>query len=551
MSRVATDHVIGMSSHMRLLFVGLCGLVIVAVVFAEPVLHIALPHRSAIVALAGFLLFASVITSRSFFLRYVHEATPESLAAIRILACAILLGSVLREDLASTALLPAELRQSMGAMRILYALPFGLQKLAANATGLEILKLLTALILFLGMIGLGTRIVVPLGAVSYLVFGGILRQYTYYYHQHLTPLYLLIVLSATPCGDGWSIDRLWRGFRGRAAPAAGRPAPIYGWSQYACWVVIALPYVEAGLSKLRNGGLFWWNADNLRAILYRDALYLPWPARFNGQGFSLHLTGAPDLVFALLGISALLVELSYGLILFSRTARRILPIAAFLMHTGMFLLQKVLFLDLVLVQFLFLDFNKLRNAIMRRIGAMGTLQECGIASTGERGAMQKLAAPRLLWPLSISGLVTVLLVAWFYHVEFYPLSAWQMYSGIMEGVVYTKVYVRRESGAVSRAYFEDAVGALPANRSQTYLAMCFDPTGVSLCEKFLGAVAAAYNRRVPPAGRVTQLEIQEWSWDFRAYPAEPGRATLVRHFLFDPSHASAERSLRQARPLER
>jgi hypothetical protein len=42
---------------------------------------------------------------------------------------------------------------------------------------------------------------------------------------------------------------------------AERALPIYGWSRYVCWVMIALPYVAAGLSKLRHG--FFWLLDIL------------------------------------------------------------------------------------------------------------------------------------------------------------------------------------------------------------------------------------------------------------------------------------------------
>ena len=44
------------------------------------------------------------------------------------------------------------------------------------------------------------------------------------------PIYVLAVLSFTPCGDGWSLDRLRRIARGRSVPAAEHPAAVYGWA---------------------------------------------------------------------------------------------------------------------------------------------------------------------------------------------------------------------------------------------------------------------------------------------------------------------------------
>src|SRR5262249_40310069 len=166
-----------------------------------------------------------------------------------------------------------------------------------------------------------------------------------------------------PCGDGWSVDRLSKVYRGRIFPDTGHASAIYGWSRYACWVVIAMPYVEAGLSKLRDGGFFWWDATNMRANLYGDTLN---PREFN-WAFSLSLVPAPDILFALLGIFSLVAELTYGMVLFSRTARWIFPVVAMMMHTGILLLQRILFLDLILIQPVFFDFTAIRRAIGQRL----------------------------------------------------------------------------------------------------------------------------------------------------------------------------------------
>ena len=200
---------------------------------------------------------------------------------------------------------------------------------------------------------------IPLGAFCAFVLVGILVDYSFFWHQNLVPIYLLAVLSCTPCGDGWSVDRLWKVYQGRAVPAADRGSPIYGWSRYACWVVIALPYVGNGLGKLTEGGLFWWNATNMRSMLYYDTLT---PREFD-WALSLYLAPAPDILFAMLGLFAVLTETSFGLVLFSRIARRILPVMAIMTHIGILLLQRILFLDLILLQFVFFDFTRIRNKI--------------------------------------------------------------------------------------------------------------------------------------------------------------------------------------------
>ena len=173
----------------------------------------------------------------------------------------------------------------------------------------------------------------------------------------------MLVLSFTPCGDGWSVDRLWKIYQGRAVADADRTSPVYGWSRYACWAMIAWPYVANGLSKLQDGGLFWWNPINLRTNLYMDTLK---PREYD-WALSLHLTHAPDILFSLMGLFTLFSETFFGLVLFSRVARRIFPVAAIMMHIGIFLLQKILFLDLILLQLVFFDFTAIRKAIGGRL----------------------------------------------------------------------------------------------------------------------------------------------------------------------------------------
>jgi predicted DCC family thiol-disulfide oxidoreductase YuxK len=312
--------------------------------------------------LLGLVLFM-VTTSPTFFRRFVGEATPGTLGAMRVWVCGILLLLTLLEDLPSIAWLPIETRQPQGVMRWLYILPIGFDKLVASAAGLYVFQLLTELLLFLGMIGWGTRLVIPLGAVCFFLLAGVLRDYSFNWHQGWVPLYLITILSFTPCGDGWSVDRLLKVFRGRPVPDSERPLSVYGWSRYACWVAIALTYWETGLCKLRDGGMAWWNPIGLRGAFYQETLM---PREFNWS-WSLYLTQAPDALIALSGLMALVLESVWIIVLFSSTSRKIVPVLTILMHTGIAALMRILFIDLILIQFLFFDFAAVRRAIARRL----------------------------------------------------------------------------------------------------------------------------------------------------------------------------------------
>jgi predicted DCC family thiol-disulfide oxidoreductase YuxK len=326
---------------------------------------------AALVILVAFWVVALITSSPAFIRRIVGETTPGCLGAIRMWTCTILLLTTLWEDLGSIAWLPAELRHPRGLLGYLYALPIGLSQLVTSEVSLRTFQLFTEVLLFLGIIGWRTRVVIPLGAICYFFLLGILIDYSFFWHQNLVPLYLMIVLSFTPCGDGWSVDRLRKVYQGRDVPDADRTSLLYGWSRYACWTTIALPYVANGLSKLEGGGLFWWTPTSMRRNLYMDTLN---PREYD-WALSLHLTHAPDILFSVIGLFALFSETFFGLVLVSRIARRIFPIAAMMMHAGIFFLQRILFFDLILLQLVFFDFTSVRKAIGSRLAIkQGRLQ---------------------------------------------------------------------------------------------------------------------------------------------------------------------------------
>lgn len=293
------------------------------------------------ISLAGVLAWAVAlgvtwfVTKPAFFTRYVGEATPGTLGAIRMLVCFVLLMMTLAEDLSSTALFPREMIKRIGVLQLFYVVP-GFQSFLVNETALLVFQIITASLLLLGALGWRTRIVIPLAAFSYLILGGILRQYGFFYHTGLVPLYVLIVLSFTRCGDGWSLDGLLKAWRGEMPPP--RAAAIYGWARYACWAVVAIPYLAAGLSKIRNGGLMWWTATNMRSILYTCTLQ---PLNFDWT-FSLYLP-APEITFSILGLAGMIGEITFILVLFSKVARLVLPSIMLSMHVGITFLQNIFF----------------------------------------------------------------------------------------------------------------------------------------------------------------------------------------------------------------
>src|SRR5262249_16092650 len=70
-----------------------------------------------------FCVLRRLITSKTFSRKFVGEAKPGTLGAIRMWTCAILLMITLWDDLGSLALLPPEYRVDMGLMAIFHAGP--------------------------------------------------------------------------------------------------------------------------------------------------------------------------------------------------------------------------------------------------------------------------------------------------------------------------------------------------------------------------------------------------------------------------------------------
>ena len=482
---------------------------------------------------------ALAMTRADFLRTYVGVATPGTLGAIRMWTCLILLITLSWEDLASVALIPAEMRNRAGFMRFLHVLPIGYDAFLSSAKALTAFKAVTELLLFLGVIGWHTRVVVPLATVCGFLMVGILVEHSFFWHQNLVPLYVLAVLSWTPCGDGWSVDRLWRRYRGRPIPAAEEPRAVYARARYACWIVIALSYTATGLSKWQDGGLYWWHPTNMRSMLFADTLM---PREFD-WAWSLHLVTAPDAVFAVLGLTALLAETGFGVVLVSSRARRIVPVVVVMMHVGILLFQRILFLDLMLLQLVFFDLSRLGrkvgDLIASRRGrlARSTFPPVDTRDNAECAPPTVARARDLRYALVISALVVVSLICWYDHVEFYPLTSWHLYSGLNTSgkITYLKVVGHYDSGHIAPARLEDGIGALAFDgRYGPTLEKCVaqrQPSDLETCRRFLRASAAAYNAR--NTRRLTHYEIQSRTWDFARDAANPQYGELTKQWVFD------------------
>lgn len=571
-----------------------------------------------------FLGFSHFLNKETFARKVLGNTTPGTLGAIRMLTCFILLLNVLWENLPSSAAIPRELIKPLGVMNLFYALPIGFEYFVASPTLLLIFQVLTGVLLFLGMIGLCTRKVLPFAALFYLVFAGIFRQYAWFYHTGLIPVFVLFVLALTPSGDGWSLDRL-RTVWNSGTSGDEKPAAIYGWSRYAIWLVIAIPYVGAGLSKLRNGGWFWWDAINFKHIMFYSTLR---PMEFDFDLAFLFIN-APDFIVEAMALVALLGEALYIFVLFSAMARIIFPGAMLLMHIGILYLQNILFFDLIILQVVYWDFTKIRkffgkllNKKYRRLTLIYDVQNnlwqrmililksmdlferiifstelpknlqttdtvlpCVIqgkkVSSGAKALMEITWVLPALWfsapvlyiisnvkslsnslvlyfekksspetskanpakaptssrfansPQLSIAILAILSLCWVFRIEFYPLTAMQMFSKFRHNIVqYELVKAHLVSGEVIRAPIEQSIEAMSDSRYRRILKMAFDERKQERCNLFLQACAEEWNKKATTDQKIVKMEVQRWKWDFIGDKGNSQHGDLIESQVF-------------------
>lgn len=494
---------------------------------------------------AGVTLFGRALFSPRFFQRCVGPQSPDRLGLIRMIVFGILLISAMWEHLPSTALLPREMFRGVGFVGFVSSLP-GFASFLDSSTALAAFQWTTILVLAAAMLGWGTRVTVPLAALLYFLLVGLIRSYCWAYHTGILPLYVAGVLIFTPCGASWSVDAWIRRKRrrGRTAIIAeepGQKSARYGWACYACWCMVAIAFAAAGLSKLRNGGLGWFEPNNFRSILFATNLT---PMEFD-FGVALQLSTAPDWVFSFMAVSGMALQLMCLAIPFSPRVRLVLPILIAFMHINIWVLQNILFFDAILIQLIFYDFTtwqaKLRAWAAPRMGMPAAAARLAAdpdpqVPPSTPWAWIRSAASQQLLTFAVVALV---MTVWLAKFEFYPLTAMQMFSRPSNEaqMPYYKVIAEYSDGSRGRAPIEECIPAFRDSRYRHMLKAAFAKSN-GLATDFFEICMEQYNSDPSHSRAIESIEVQRWSWTYTEPPQDGNYGSMIDSRLFTAKAAS-------------
>jgi hypothetical protein len=167
-------------------------------------------------------------------------------------------------------------------------------------------------------VGLATR---PASLVAFalgLYRLGLPHNYGKVHHFDAMIVLALGVLAFARIGDAWSLDR--RLARRRAPIAASGE---YRWPVRAVWVILALTFFSAGVSKLRHGGIAWVTSEHMSILLNQHAYQVAAEDPLLAD-LGLYLSRYPA-ICSLLALTTVIAEAGYPLALFFPRARWIFP----------------------------------------------------------------------------------------------------------------------------------------------------------------------------------------------------------------------------------
>lgn len=229
---------------------------------------------------------------------------------------------------------------------------------------IAILEFVWKLGLFMSCIGLFTRFINKVTFLVGLYVMALPNNFGKTGHGDAVLVLAMFVMALSKCGDGWSMDALIRAWirrdpRGSAKPASGE----YRWPVRMVWLLSAMVFFGAGVTKLRWSGLAWVTSDNLSNTIMQH--YYGSISR-TPSGLGLWVAQHKLLCKIIAGMT-ILIEIGFPLALFSKAARWVLVPAMFLAQVGIYQLMGVLFLQFMFVYAFWVPWDRIGQIIERAV----------------------------------------------------------------------------------------------------------------------------------------------------------------------------------------
>lgn len=187
----------------------------------------------------------------------IVPSTAFALGVVRAIVHGVFLISVLLTSFSALGSLPITIMRPTGAMKLL---PWSFYDQLLTPPGMFTLKVLMALSLLLGTLGLWTRVSTKTSFLLVLFYQGLVRSFGHFNHDEMLAIYYLAVLAFTPCGDAFSLDAR------RAKSKKELPRLAYAYPILLMQLLMAWVYFSSALIKLRVAGLKYLSADNLPVL---------------------------------------------------------------------------------------------------------------------------------------------------------------------------------------------------------------------------------------------------------------------------------------------
>ena len=193
---------------------------------------------------------------------FFKDASPQNLGICRFLFYGIILCLYLGTDFSQWAKVPDILWHPIFIFDF-----FRIPVLPADILGF--FGILWLISLLFSSIGFLTR---PSTVCSFLLGCYLLGMQNSFAKTHHTESLLLVifcVLCFSRCGDGFSLDAVFKRRYGwwPCAASVQKPSSEYHWPVRLIWVMFTLVFCAAGASKLRNSGLEWVTSEYMATLL--------------------------------------------------------------------------------------------------------------------------------------------------------------------------------------------------------------------------------------------------------------------------------------------